>query len=525
MISIDIIFSRDKSYRSSKDVIASVLRGEQLPEWDVGAYLVGVFACRPLTSDSQAYAEDKGQWPHCRFKEKWEAALQGKDTFAEKDRALIIAGAELALDTRLPPHGWGIKVLSHPHVQRLLESWGSPIATSTLASREAEILMRKRHKDRPLHNRNETSEEHPSSRKALMSPSMDDPVDPIAPIINPLTNLNLYEAGKEWLIELALKGFPVLSREQVEVLVELHLDPRNYTLDCITDYERIFRAIIRGENCEQVSKLLAFEDVSTLLGVYRVHCRNLLNRQGISDVKKGGSNPTKNPMMLAFLDSLTDSIWHGFDRSALLCDRFLEVASRSSAGVFSQDDIDSFNNARQLGDGLFATSTADAGRYGIKQGWLKVLKGMCGGVNYLKRFNMDVGQFHEHISQACKTYRGTISLLNEYRTIPEVGEALAPNFFGDLGYKEFCKPDVHVCAVINGLEGTNYNEQHVFERMLLLAQESSVPPRQLDKVFYLVGSGNFYLVGKSIGDKKNSSQRRNGLVKYLRQSQSVQSRM
>ncbi len=95
-ISIDIIFSRDKSYRSSKDVIASVLRGEQLPEWDVGAYLVGVFACRPLTSDSQAYAEDKGQWPHCRFKEKWEAALQGKDTFAEKDRALIIAGAELA---------------------------------------------------------------------------------------------------------------------------------------------------------------------------------------------------------------------------------------------------------------------------------------------------------------------------------------------------------------------------------------------------------------------------------------------
>ena len=148
-----------------------------------------------------------------------------------------------------------------------------------------------------------------------------------------------------------------------------------------------------------------------------------------------------------------------------------------------------------------------------------MLKGMCGGVRYLKRFNMDAGRFHEHILQACKTYRGTVSLLDEYRSIPEVGVALAPNFFSDLGYKEFCKPDVHVCAIINGLEGTNYDEQQVFERMLCLAKESGVPPRQLDKVFYLAGSGNFYLAGKSIGDKWDGPQRRKALIEHLRISQ------
>ena len=120
-IPVNIMVGRPKSNKSSKEVVAAVQRGEAIPQGDIGAYLVGVFACHPLTKDLQNYDQgEPGQWRHCLYKKKWAAALQGKDEFAEEEKALILAGADLLKDY---DHGWGNTALSHTHVKLLLDHW------------------------------------------------------------------------------------------------------------------------------------------------------------------------------------------------------------------------------------------------------------------------------------------------------------------------------------------------------------------------------------------------------------------
>jgi hypothetical protein len=82
---------------------------------------VGVFACRPLTSDYKSYDPvKKSQWRHCIYQKKWVAALHGKDEFTEEDKSLILAGAELLKNHT---HGVWNEAIVQPHVQKLLESW------------------------------------------------------------------------------------------------------------------------------------------------------------------------------------------------------------------------------------------------------------------------------------------------------------------------------------------------------------------------------------------------------------------
>ena len=112
----------NKTGRSSKDVIQSVIQGESITKGDVGAYLVGVFACRDLAEDdNHTYdAVNKEQWNHCIYKKEWETALDGKDIFTDQQKGLILAGAKLLEQY---PHGWGNKAVSQPHVHRFLETW------------------------------------------------------------------------------------------------------------------------------------------------------------------------------------------------------------------------------------------------------------------------------------------------------------------------------------------------------------------------------------------------------------------
>jgi hypothetical protein len=111
-----------KTYISSKKVVGEFLQGNPINEGDVGAYLVGVFACQPLTTDEKRYnLEESGQWKHCLYKNQWKAVLQGRDEFTDEQRGLILAGSDLL---KRYPHGWGGRAVSQNHVNKLLKSWG-----------------------------------------------------------------------------------------------------------------------------------------------------------------------------------------------------------------------------------------------------------------------------------------------------------------------------------------------------------------------------------------------------------------
>ena len=121
-IQIKVVEGRKNWDKSARAVVDSVLRGEAISQGDIGAYLVGVFACRPLTPDGKHYDQrEKGQWKHCLYKEEWEAALQGRDEFAQEQKRLILAGFELIKKEPSHPRRWWHKAVVQPHVRKLLE--------------------------------------------------------------------------------------------------------------------------------------------------------------------------------------------------------------------------------------------------------------------------------------------------------------------------------------------------------------------------------------------------------------------
>jgi hypothetical protein len=74
------------------------------------------------------------------------------------------------------------------------------------------------------------------------------------------------------------------------------------------------------------------------------------------------------------------------------------------------------------------------------------------------------------------------------------GFALACDFLKELGFFNFAKPDVHVKAIITGLHLVNDspNDYLVFKAVARIAEHCGRTPYDVDKTFWLVGSGYFY---------------------------------
>lgn len=74
------------------------------------------------------------------------------------------------------------------------------------------------------------------------------------------------------------------------------------------------------------------------------------------------------------------------------------------------------------------------------------------------------------------------------------GFALACDFLKELGFSKFAKPDVHVKAIIKGLKlsSDGASDYAVFKAVVRIAAHCDKTPYDVDKVFWLVGSGRFY---------------------------------
>lgn len=93
--------------------------------------------------------------------------------------------------------------------------------------------------------------------------------------------------------------------------------------------------------------------------------------------------------------------------------------------------------------------------------------------------------------------------------IEGVGFALACDFIMGLGYENFSKPDVHVKEIFwaLGLSPFGTSDYEVFKDVARVARNAGVTPYNVDKLFWLIGSGYFYddpHVGKQgrIGSQK-----------------------
>lgn len=97
-----------------------------------------------------------------------------------------------------------------------------------------------------------------------------------------------------------------------------------------------------------------------------------------------------------------------------------------------------------------------------------------------------------------------------------IGFALACDLLKELGYLNYPKPDVHMIDVFHGLGLSEANPISVFEAVERMADDCStvdetVTPYKVDKVFWLICSGNYYNENPPIRIKGKKAE----LIEYL----------
>jgi hypothetical protein len=126
--------------------------------------------------------------------------------------------------------------------------------------------------------------------------------------------------------------------------------------------------------------------------------------------------------------------------------------------------------------------------------WRRYCRSILSGTRFLSRFS-SAEDFYGWVDSFDENERSRPALpLLLAQEIEGFGFALACDFLKERGYENFSKPDVHVKDILRALglslwEATDYE---VFRAVARIARNAGVTPYNVDKLFWLIGSGNFY---------------------------------
>ncbi len=97
------------------------------------------------------------------------------------------------------------------------------------------------------------------------------------------------------------------------------------------------------------------------------------------------------------------------------------------------------------------------------------------------------------------------------------GFALACDFLKELGYINFAKPDIHLRDIFEGLElcPPKSSDYELFKAIIRVAGNVHATPYNVDKLFWLMGSGDFY-EDEKIGKNGRIKSPKEGFIKYAR---------
>jgi hypothetical protein len=136
--------------------------------------------------------------------------------------------------------------------------------------------------------------------------------------------------------------------------------------------------------------------------------------------------------------------------------------------------------------------------------WPRFCRTITSSANFLAKFN-DASDFYEWVDlfDQDDRARAALPMLLSYE-IDGFGFPLACDFIKELGYLNFGKPDVHLrkIFVALGLSSTE-DDYGVFKAIVRVARNVRVTPYNVDKLFWLIGSGNFYLDGVNTGRNRD----------------------
>lgn len=136
--------------------------------------------------------------------------------------------------------------------------------------------------------------------------------------------------------------------------------------------------------------------------------------------------------------------------------------------------------------------------------WPRFCKTIVSGATFLSQFDTS-SDFYTWVDFFDRDDRARPSLpmLLSYE-IDGFGFPLACDFLKELGYVKFGKPDVHLKKIFTALKlSTEEDNYRMFKAINRVSKNVGVTPYNVDKMFWLIGSGNFYRDGVKIGRHSN----------------------
>jgi hypothetical protein len=266
----------------------------------------------------------------------------------------------------------------------------------------------------------------------------------------------------------------------------------------------LWNSIKEGDHApDRLRQLITFEDTKSIQGICRVMVRTHLNRTGIgrvsrkTDKTRGNTDKTLSPRVLGPFET-------AFNPKTLvawpsLVDAWLDFAhTPEGQGLFDDCDLRSLEKLRDLP----REALNDRGQcrdLNIHDNWRQLVRGVHSGLNYLARDEFDATLVWERVNKASQSVEGIDALISEFSQVEGYGRALAGSFLADLGGEQFVKTDTHVKAGVAAflhLDKAKVFDRHAFLVIQNTAKELGITPRAVDKIMYLGGSGNWYLLGQ-----------------------------
>jgi hypothetical protein len=126
--------------------------------------------------------------------------------------------------------------------------------------------------------------------------------------------------------------------------------------------------------------------------------------------------------------------------------------------------------------------------------WPSYCQSIIEGASFLNHFNT-AQEFH-HFVDIYHDNPITVPDLPRLlaNQIHGIGFALACDFLKEIGYQNYSKPDVYLKRILPALKLSKCdNDLIVFEAVARIARNAGTTAFAVDKVFWLIGSGNFHL--------------------------------
>lgn len=154
--------------------------------------------------------------------------------------------------------------------------------------------------------------------------------------------------------------------------------------------------------------------------------------------------------------------------------------------------------------------------------WPQYCRTIISSAKFINQFNT-ADEFYNWVEFFDKDNRARVALpMLLAQEIDGFGFSLACDFLKELGFENFCKPDVHITKIFKELNlcPLKANDFQVFKAVIRLANNANVTPYNADKLFYLIGSGDFYN-DQQIGNKGKIKSHRNEFIEYVKNKVSL----